>query len=64
MSILILSGILASLRAKHAVWRDYQDSYDSSQEWGVRTRLTWEGLVPDVCMPLLFAGAWLFVLTS
>ena len=64
MSLLILSGILASLRAKHAVWRDYQDSYDSSQEWGVRTRLTWEGLVPDVCMPLLFAGAWLFVLTS
>jgi hypothetical protein len=64
MSILILSGILASLRAKHAVWRDYQNSYDSSQEWGVRTRLTWAGLVPDVCLPLLFAIAWLVVLVS
>ena len=64
VAVLILIGVLAGLIAKHKIWQDYKARYYRHQPWGVRTGLTWLGLVPDICSPLLFAGAWLFVLGS
>jgi hypothetical protein len=63
-AILMLIGILAGLHAKRAVWRDYQEDYNPRQKWGVRTGATWAGLVPDVCTPVVFVGAWMAVLIS
>lgn len=64
MSLLIMLGILATLTAKFLVWRDYRRDHNPSEEWGIRTRVTWVGLLPDVFLPLLFAVAWLIVLVQ
>jgi hypothetical protein len=32
------------------------------QAWGVRTSITIVALVPDLLLPILFAGAWLMML--
>src|SRR5262249_13396090 len=59
---LMFIGILSGVHAKRAVWRDYQKDYNPFQQWGVRTEATWAGLVPDLCLPVLFIAAWLIVL--
>jgi hypothetical protein len=59
---LMFIGILSGVHAKRAVWRNYQKDYNPDQKWGVRTGATWAGLVPDLCLPVLFVAAWLIVL--
>lgn len=62
MSLLILFGVLASLTAKYLVWQDYRKAHDPGAKWGIRTWVTWVGLLPDVFLPVLFAVAWRIVL--
>jgi hypothetical protein len=76
IAVVVLIGILALINSKRILWRDYECLYlDSTKEvrlprpanerkhqWGVRTCNTLVTLLPDVSLPLIFAGAWLYLL--
>lgn len=59
IAILILIGIVAGILAKRTVWKDSKE-----KQFGVRTWITYLGLVPDILLPLVFAVAWIWILSS
>jgi hypothetical protein len=60
VALAVLCGIVASFFAKLRTWQDLkrQAGHDSEQFW-VRTWITYLGFVPDFALPLVFAFAWL-----
>jgi hypothetical protein len=59
IAILILIGVVAGILAKRTVWKDSKE-----KQFGVRTWITYLGLVPDVLLPIVFAVAWISILSS
>ena len=75
VAIVTLGGVSTVIRSKYLSWRSYAAFYRDSKvhrlpephygkplQWGVETRNTWLTLLPDVLLPLIFAGAWIFLL--
>jgi hypothetical protein len=55
----VLVGIVAGLLAKYCIWKDYKDrSRNKDEEFWVRTRITVLAFLPDLVLPIVFAGAW------
>jgi hypothetical protein len=76
LSLTSLLGVSALINSKHISWRDYQGYFDKRPAFvprtawpgdkvpfGVRTGNTWLALLPEVLYPLVFVGAWFFLLT-
>jgi hypothetical protein len=61
ISGLILIGVACAILAKCAVWRDFQKKY-TKEPFGVRTWITFVAFVPDLLLPAVFAGAWMWIL--
>jgi hypothetical protein len=59
IALLILIGVIAGILAKRTVWKDSKE-----KQFGVRTWITYLGLVPDVLLPIVFAVAWISILSS
>lgn len=76
VAVVTFVGILGLIRSKRMSFRDYSEFYcppspklplpgpleGKPLQWGVNTRNTWLTLAPDFFLPLIFAGAWLFLL--
>lgn len=75
VAVVTLIGVLALIRSKYRSWAMYQDFYrrftwyslprplnEEPLQWGVLTNNTWFTLLPDFALPVVFGGAWLFVL--
>jgi Na+-translocating ferredoxin:NAD+ oxidoreductase RnfD subunit len=74
IAVVIFIGVLALINSKRILWKDYKHLYSAEEvrsprpankrphQWGVRTVNTLFTLVPDVCLPAIFALAWLFLL--
>jgi hypothetical protein len=77
ISVVIFVGVLALINSKRILWLDYRHLYshlakevrlprpadERPHQWGVRTVNTLFTLLPDVLLPVIFALAWLFLLT-
>lgn len=76
-SFLLFMGIFANVMAKCCSWRDYNEiksDFEGSlvseqlknlrKNWGVRTWITLLALSPDILLPMLFFGAWAYVVKS
>lgn len=61
IAILVWVGILAAFAAKICTWRDFKKSGNPYEPFWVRTSITWVGFIPEFALPLVFAGAWLFL---
>jgi hypothetical protein len=59
IAILILIGVVAGILAKRTVWKDSKE-----KQFGVRTWITYLALVPDILLPVVFALAWIYILSS
>jgi hypothetical protein len=71
-----LVGIVGLIISKFISFREYSEFYElpyptldlpgplrgRKLQWGVRTHNTWLTLAPDVLLPIIFAGAWLYLL--
>lgn len=78
IAALTFIGVVALIYSKHLSWQAYRDYFrDESAalhlpgplaerplQWGVATHNTWVTLAPDVMFPIVFFGAWCFVLAS
>lgn len=63
LAIAVLVGVFAAACAKICTWLDLRSGLGMKREpFGVRTWITFIGLIPDFTIPLLFAFAWLFLL--
>jgi hypothetical protein len=68
-------GVSALIRSKFLSWKFYAASYAKEEHhlpppyeghllpWGVKTSNTLVTLMPDVALPLIFGGAWLWLLS-
>jgi hypothetical protein len=75
VAIATFVGVAAVINSKRRQRLLYRDFYRNSIEyslplphkklhWGVSTRNTWWTLVPDLILPWLFAGMWVYVLVT
>jgi hypothetical protein len=74
VAVVTFVGILALIISKYLHWRRYRKFYSRSKlrlpgpqegkplPWGVETTSNVVTLVPDFCLPLIFAVAWLCLL--
>ena len=53
VSVTVLFGVFAGVLAKYHTWKDFEQT-----EWGIRTHVTYIGLVPDFALPVIFALVW------
>ena len=59
LAVAVLFGVVAAFLAKLRSWQDFKVESGNTQEpFGVRTYITYIGLVPDFALPLVFAIAW------
>jgi hypothetical protein len=59
VSVAVLFGVVAAFLAKLRTWQDFKaHSGNTKEPFGVRTHITYIGLVPDFALPLVFAIAW------
>lgn len=59
VAVVVLFGVTASFLAKLRTWQDFKLASGNIQEpFGVRTYITYLGLVPDFALPIVFAIAW------
>lgn len=59
ISLLILLGVSMGMMAKYTSWYDVNKGVQKTGiPLGVRTWITTIAIIPDVCMPVLFAWAW------
>jgi hypothetical protein len=73
IAVLTLIDVLAIIRSKRLSWRQYRDFYsahklplpgplaEKEHQWGTNTRNTWFTLTLDILLPVIFAGAWLYL---
>ena len=65
ISVAILIGVVASQSAKFLTWQDFKKSHGGdSEEFWVRTWITWMAFVPEWVLPMVFAGMWVALLGS
>lgn len=72
LACLTLVGITAITTSKLRWWRDYRASFltmpvlpplgSNPLPWGARTTTTVISLVPDILQPMVFIGAWIWLL--
>ena len=60
ISVLIFIGVLCGAHAKWTVWKRFQAKHPL-EPFGVVTRLTYIALVGDGMLPVVFAGAWVWI---
>jgi hypothetical protein len=70
IALIMLFGVFFLMRSKWRSWKDYADvfspfhrlkpprPYDQGLQWGVSTKNTVLTLAPELCLPLVFIGAW------
>ena len=59
VALAALFGVTASFLAKLRTWQDFKvASGNTTEPFGVRTHITYLGLLPDFAIPLMFAVAW------
>jgi hypothetical protein len=73
IAVLTLIDVVALVHSKRMSWRQYRDFYrthklplpkpldEKEHQWGVNTKNTWFTLTLDMGLPVIFAGAWLFL---
>jgi len=57
IACLILIGVIAGILAKRTVWKD-----SHTEQFGVRTPITYLALIPDTLLPVVFAIAWICII--
>jgi hypothetical protein len=63
VSTAVFIGIVASLSAKYYTWQDFKKASENEKEqFWVRTGITCAGFVPDLALPLVFTGAWIYII--
>ncbi len=59
LAVAVLFGVMAAFLAKLRTWQDFKvASGNTNEPFGVRTHITYLGLIPDFALPLVFAIAW------
>ena len=61
ISGLILIGVVCGILAKYFAWDEFKVKYPR-EPFGVKTWITFVAFVPDVLLPVVFAGAWVWIL--
>jgi hypothetical protein len=76
IAVLTLIDVLALIHSKRMSWRQYRDFYsahkldlpgplnEKEHQWGVNTKNTWWTLTLDFSLPVIFAGAWVFLFST
>jgi hypothetical protein len=72
IAVTTFCGVLAIINSKRLSWKQYKEYYKKNAlpvpldkkplQWGVNTPNTYLTLAPDALLPLIFGGAWLFLL--
>lgn len=59
IAILVFFGINAAFAAKYCTWQDFKDtSGNATEQFWVRTWITYVGFIPEFTLPLVFTVAW------
>ena len=58
IAILVFFGIVAAFAAKYCTWQDFKNSGNVTEQFWVRTWITYIGFIPEFTLPLVFAIAW------
>jgi hypothetical protein len=59
IAILVFIGILAAFAAKYCTWQDFKNTpINTSEQFWVRTWITYIGFIPEFTLPWVFTIAW------
>ena len=65
IAMLVFMGILAAFFAKYCTWQDFKKTPgNASEEFWVRTWITYIGFIPEFTLPLVFTIAWVILLKN
>ncbi|CAN7749535.1 hypothetical protein LJR084_006801 [Variovorax sp. LjRoot84] len=58
IAVLSAIGIAAAFAAKYCTWQDFKNSGNPTEEFWVRTWITYTAFAPEIALPVIFAIVW------